>query len=381
LSARDLLQSLLRRRRFLVVAAAVPIVLAVLLLRTGLNARSDHAKPEPKPALTVTATMPEQVEWPVTVEASGAVAPWQEAVIGARIGGLPLAAVSADVGDVVRAGQVLARFDDATVRAEVAQAAAALAQAQANQRQAEVNSERARRLQGTGVMSVQEALQYTTLADTTQAQVKLQEAALAAAKLRLDYTRVVAPDDGVIASRSATLGAVSQSGGELFRLIRQQRLEWRAELTATQLQIVRPGMAASLTLPEGTVVTGRVRQVSPALDANTRLGIAYVDLDKAGDARAAMYVNGRITSAMRPALVVPGESVVIRDGRPYIFLLDADRVTRVAVTTGRRDTTRVEILSGLEAGKTLVARGAGFLNDGDTVRVAPAEAPIAKNAP
>lgn len=123
------------------------------------------------------------------VEASGAVAPWQEAIVGARIGGLPLARVLADVGDVVRAGQLLAQFDDGTVRARLAQSAAALAQAEANQRQAEVNSERAKRLQGTGVMSAQEALQYTTLADTSAAQVRLQEAALAAARLKLEYAR------------------------------------------------------------------------------------------------------------------------------------------------------------------------------------------------
>ena len=84
-----------------------------------------------------------------------------------------------------------------------------------------------------------------------------------------------------------------------------------------------------------------------------------------------MYVSGRIDLEQSPALVVPGESVVIRDGRSYVFTLQGNRVSQVAVTTGRRVNDRIEIVDGLDSGTRVAVRGAGFLNDGDVIAIAP----------
>jgi RND family efflux transporter MFP subunit len=336
------------------------------------NAKSDA--PAPRPALTVTAARAEVVTWPSSVETSGPVAAWQDAVIGARVAGLPLAEVRANVGDHVRRGQLLARFDDASPRAEMAQAEAALAQAIANARETAANRDRALKLKGSGALSDQSILQAVTQADASAAQVDSARAALAASKLRLEYTRVTAPDDGIVSARTATLGAVASAGGELFRLIRGGRLEWRAELTPTQLALVRPGLEVKLTLPDGSPASGRIRELAPALDPTSRLGVAYVDLEPGSQARAGMYAHGRIETSASPALTVPAESIVIRDGRSYVAQLDGDHVEFVAVTTGRREASRVEVLDHLVAGQPVAVRGAGFLGDGDLVRVAPADA-------
>lgn len=197
-------------------------------------------------------------------------------------------------------------------------------------------------------------------------------AGVTAARLTLEHTRILAPDDGVVASRSAMLGAVAGSGTELFRLIRRNRLEWRAELGAAQLGRVAPGMRARLTLPDGSTATGKLRQVAPALDGSSRLGIAYVDLDPGSHARAAMYASGRLEAGRRSVVTVPAESIVIRDGRSYVAALAGERVRMVAVETGSRRDERVEIVRGLAAGASVVARGAGFLQNDDLVRVAPA---------
>ena len=93
--------------------------------------------------MTVTSTTAETRDWPSVLEASGAILPWQEATVAARVAGLPLVEVRADVGDVVRRGQLLARYDDATVRADLARAEAALSQAQASAQAAEANRDRA----------------------------------------------------------------------------------------------------------------------------------------------------------------------------------------------------------------------------------------------
>ncbi len=133
------------------------------------------------------------------------------------------------------------------------------------------------------------------------AQLESAQARLHSQKLALDYTRVVAPDDGVISSRKATLGMVAAPGTELFRLVRQNRLDWRAELSRPQLAQVHIGDVASVQLVDGTTAHGKVRQVAPVLDENTRIGIAYVELDRTDDvststtARAGMYGSGTIT--------------------------------------------------------------------------------------
>jgi RND family efflux transporter MFP subunit len=352
----------------------IPLLLTLAAILAGAATQSacsaGKAKASaPRPAMTITAGRAEIVTWPSAIETSGNVAAWQEAVIGARLAGLPLAEVRVNVGDRVRRGELLARFDDASPRADLAQAEAAVNQALANARETASNRDRALRLKGSGALSEQSILQAETQADASAAQVESARAALAAAQLRLDYTRVTAPDDGVISSRTATLGAVTVAGGELFRLIRQGRLEWRAELTPSQLAAVHPGLVAELTLADGSTLAGKVRELAPALDATSRLGIAYVDLAPDARARAGLYVHGVIETSASPALTVPAASIVIRDGRSYLAALDGDRVELVPVTTGRRQGGRVEVLDHLNAGQRVAVRGAGFLGDGDLVRV------------
>ena len=348
--------------------------------------RADAAAAAARASLSVTSTQVRTQDWPVTVSASGTVAAWMEASIGARVTGLPLVEVLVNVGDRVRKGQMLARFDDVTVRSELDQLAAALAQAEAAVRQAEAgaaqanaNRDRALAIQDSGAISEQDVLQYTTLAATAQAQLAQAHAQVAqvtaqrtSTQLKLEFTRVTAPDDGVISARGATVGSVIQaagSGSELFRLIRKGRLEWRAELTASQLALVKPGTMVTLALPDGRSVAGRVRQLGPTLDPNTRLGIAYVDLGTDSHLLASMYLSGTLQFARRAALTVPAESVVIRDGRSYVLRLEGARARLSAVTVGRRQGSDIEVTSGVHNGEQVVVRGAGFLNDNELVQV------------
>jgi RND family efflux transporter MFP subunit len=311
------------------------------------------------PALTVTVTSAQRAIWSESVAASGVIAPWQEASVGAQIGGHQLTEVRVNIGDQVKRGQVLARFDTAMLRAEEAQLLA-------RYEQANVNSRRAADLQAAGAISDQEVLALAT-------EAKSATALLAAKQLELRYASVVAPDDGVISARTATLGAVASPGQELFRMIRKNRLEWRGELTAAQLEGVAAGQTINLQLPDGSQAQAKVRQIAPSMDTQSRLAIVYADLAPGSHARAGMYVNGEIALAETPALTVPAECVVVRDGRSYVVQLDdaaMPAVKLLAVTPGRRHDDAIEILSGLSGKERLVRRGAGFLNDGDVVQVA-----------
>ncbi len=327
-----------------------------------------------KAALTVTATQAQRSEVGSALGANGNIAAWQEAVVGAEANGLRLAEVRVNVGDVVRRGQVLATFAPDLIRADLAQSRAAVAEAEATLADAAANAQRARELQASGALSAQQINQLLTAERTAQARLESVRALAQTQQLRLAQTQVLAPDHGVISARSATVGAVVAPGTELFRLIRQGRLEWRAEVAANELAQLKVGQAVRVVTADGSAVAGKLRMVAPTVDAATRNGLVYVDLPQPGASsaglKAGMFARGEFDTGRRAALTLPQPAVLLRDGFSYVFKLGADnKVTQAKVEVGRRVGDRIEITAGLDAGVRVVASGAGFLADGDTVRV------------
>lgn len=363
-----------------VVAMALTSIFAAL---QGCGAKADKATPSATPALTVQIATASTVEWPEILQVSGPIVAWQEAIIGSEISGQRLVELRVNVGDRVKKGEVLARYNADTLQAEQAEL-------QAIWKQAEADRERAVALEGKGALSRQQIENYIN-------QAAVAKARLDAKNLQLRYATVVAPEDGIISARSATLGAIGTLGGELFRLIVNNRLEWRGELSAEQLSQVKAGQTVDLVLPDGSTAKAKIRQLSPSLNVQSRMATTYADISSGSSAHAGMYASGTIAMQTRPALVVPAVSVVVRDGRTYVFTVGAadasgsatapktdtskksgkvrdsgDAVYKVAqqlVTTGRHQGIDVEIAAGLKDGMRVVMQGAGFLNEGDTVRV------------
>lgn len=328
-----------------------------------------------KAALTVTVVPARAEPWPLTVQANGSIAAWQEAVIGAEAQGLRLVELRAQVGDRVAKGALLARLQSDTLTADLGVSRANLVEAQATLAEARANAERARQLQPSGAVSAQQVQQYLTGEATAQARVASAQARVAADEVRLAQTRILAPDAGVVSARSATLGSVVQPGTELFRLIRQSRLEWRAELPAGELARIRPGMAAELLIPGGQTLRGKVRLVAPTVDTSSRNGLVYVDLLQSGDAKPGMFARGQFAFGSAPAVSLPQTAVVMRDGFNYLLQVQPDqRLRQLKVEVGRRQGDRIEIKTTLPTGANFVAQGGGFLADGDRVRVVAAPA-------
>ena len=343
-------------------------------------------KSSPRPALTVTTVQPLQASLPVRLSANGSITAWQDAIVGSEVNGLRLTEVRVNVGDKVRAGQVLAVFALESVQAEVAQIRASLAEAEANALDAASNAEKARTLQASGALSEQQINQYMTAEKTAKARLEAARASLTVQQVRLRQTQLLAPDSGVISARTATVGAVVSAGTELFRLIRGGRLEWRAEVTSSELGRLSPGTSATILAANGVELKGRVRMVAPTVDPQTRSALVYVDLPSnvgklvgAGETavatqtsatvRAGMFARGEFDLGNSTALTIPQQSVVVRDGFSYVFVLLQDsHVRQVKVQTGRRLGERVEVSAGISPDAELVASGAGFLNDGDLVR-------------
>ena len=370
-----------------VIAAIAVLALGATAATLAVQAADDKAaKPEKsataasaaKAALTVTVVQAQKAELSTALSANGNVAAWQEAIVGAESNGMRLAEVRVNVGDVVRRGQVLATFAAEMAQADLAQSKAAVAEAEATLAEAGANAQRARDLQASGALSAQQINQYLTAERTAQARLDAVRASAKMQQLRLQQTQVLAADNGVISSRSATVGAVVPAGAELFRLIRGGRLEWRAEVAASELAQIRTGQPVRVTAAGGAPVQGKVRMVAPTVDAATRNGLVYVDLPQAGAIKAGMFARGEFETGSSSALTLPQSAVLLRDGFSYVFKLGADnKVAQAKVSVGRRVGDRIEITGGLDANARVVASGAGFLADGDTVRVVEAAAKTA----
>jgi RND family efflux transporter MFP subunit len=372
--------------------AASVITLAALVPFVGRSHAADGAKPAAtaKPALTVALVQPKSSMLTIKLAANGSVAAWQEASVGAEANGLRVAELHAQVGDTVKRGQLLASFAAESVQADVALARAAVAEAQANAAEAAANADRARAVQGSGAISAQQVNQYLTQEQTAKARVESAKAQLDSQLLRLRNTQLLAPDAGVISARTATLGSVVGAGTEMFKLIRQGRLEWRGEVTSAELGRITTGTSVLVTAPSGAQMKGKVRSLAPTVDAATRNGLVYVDLPSAEKGAApsvaasfkpGMYARGEFELGSSGGLTVPQSAVVVRDGFSYVARVGVDnRVAQVKVRTGRIVGDQIEIQSGVKPEDKLVASGGSFLSDGDLVKVVNGAAASAKPA-
>lgn len=371
-----------RRAALVLATLALALVAAAtiaLLPREHMDPGVDGASTRQAAATSVTVSSVVVRSWPRVVEANGTIQAWQEASIGTLVGGLRIIDVAADVGDRVSKGQTLARFDLEAVRAELAARAADLEGARAVTARADADAERATRLAPDGAVSQQDLLQSRTVAATSRAQFVAAQAHLESQALQMRQGVVVALDDGVISTRTATLGAVPPAGQELFRLIRRGRMQWLGEVDARWLSAVQVGQDVRLRLPDDSSASGRVARIAPSVSAQSRLGVVVVDIGPGSSARAGMFVSGVVEMSNAPALVVPAQCVVLRDGHEMVALIEGrEGVAKVAlrrVSTGRRQDDEVEIVTGVKTGERVVVRGAGFLGDGDLVKVTNASAP------
>jgi RND family efflux transporter MFP subunit len=275
----------------------------------------------------------------------------------------------------VRRGQRLLLLSQESVKANRNQQLANVAKAKASHEEALANAERARKVMGSGALSEQQITQYVLAEKSAKAALQGAEAALQAEEVRLKQTEILAVDEGTVSARSATLGSVVQPGVELLRLVRQNRLEWRAELTAEQLLTVQNGQKARLALADGRQLAGEVRIVAPTLDNTTRKALAYIDLPKESPARAGMFAQGEIIIGIKEALTVPQSAIVLRDGNHYLFVVPGTEqggvqsVDQLKISTGRHLGERVEVTSVLPLTTRIIASGGAFLKQGDRVQL------------
>lgn len=342
------------------------LAMALLAVLAGCGGEATEEAAQP-PAVTAEAPRLQQVARSLRV--SGPVAAYEEMQLGVELNGLRVTALNVDVGQQVRAGQVLLTLDHRTLDSELAQARASMQEAEAALALARANYSRAETLAARQLISASQLDELRALRIQAEAQLATARARRDAAQLQRAFAELRAPADGIVSRRMVQPGQVVAAGTELLRLIRDGRLEWRAELPERQLALVEVGNPVELAY-QGSTISGRVRAVSPGVDAESRTGTLYVDLPEPGPLKAGVYLEGRIVTGSGQALMLPSEAVVQRDGHAYVFVLDDGQVVqRRRVRTGLAEAGRIEIVEGLEPGRQVVVKGAGFLGEGDRVRV------------
>ncbi|MFD0988292.1 efflux RND transporter periplasmic adaptor subunit [Methyloligella solikamskensis] len=311
------------------------------------------------------------------VTATGTVSAWREMPIGAETSGLAVVAVDVDEGDRVRKGQRLAKLNDALLKAQIAQQEAAIAEAEAALANARSDLDRANRV-SKGVLTEQATEERATLVKTRAAKLDAANAQLDHLQAQLAQTEIVSPTDAIVAERTITLGQVVQGGAELFRLIRDGRLEVAARIAEADLAKVQPGQTVTVIGPSGGRYKAEVRLVAERVDEDTRLGTAYVALPPGTPLKMGMFARVEIETGAEVAIAVPQKALVWREGKAGAFVVAEDgRVAFTPVTIAKQSGDAVEIAEGLKLGQRIVVNGAGLLNDGDRVRakLAAAEEP------
>ncbi len=265
------------------------VLVAAVLVYAFLNPIMEQAA---GPALSISLTNPAQHDCSETVSASGWLKPWQEAVITSEANGR-VTEVLVDLGSVVTKGQTLVRLSQDSVLADVRKYEAAVATARADLAKANAAADRVRQLRVSGGLSEEKSAEILEDEQIAIANLASEEAALASERVKLAQTTIKAVDDGVITARSTELGATVSAGTVLFRLVRQQRIEWQAEVPARYLSRIAEGLGVDIDIPDDHSIEGKVRLVAPSVSADTQ-AIVYVAFPPDVHPRAGLYVTGHI---------------------------------------------------------------------------------------
>ena len=329
---------------------------------------------------------------------TGTIEPVEEAYVQPQVEGLRIETLKKDVGDAVKAGDVLATLSSdslvleksrlqanrAKAEAVTAQLKAQLAEAKANEAEAIRQAERAEKLVKSKAISVSQAEQLRATATAASARVNSADQAILANEadvkvvdaqiddidLRLARTDIKAPVDGVISMKNAKIGSIAAGAGNpLFTIIRDNAIELRGDVAEGDLLKLQPGQVVHMSVAgTSTKVDGKVRMIDPMINATTRLGTVKISIDDASVARIGMYASAEVVVSERNVLTLPLTSVTTEDGATIVRLVDGNGVVKLTkVKTGVQDGDFVEIESGLKAKDIVVEKAGAYVRDGDRV--------------
>lgn len=375
------------------------------------------------PALTVTTESIQQKDISRTLNVTGSLAAWDMLSVKSPANGLKLLDIYVESGDYVKKGQLLVRLDDSMILAQLQSARARLAnvqaqlqkakkpnrsqevetqkalidQIEASLKNAKDNMERFASLNKQGAVSKADYDLRKTTYDTNEAQLRQAQerlslmlegsrkedisiaessvadsmAQIAQLNVQLNQTKIYAPDDGLIMERFAKLGDVSSSAMNLFTMVRKNRFELQAKVPETDLKNIKVGGTVTITSDanEKLKTTGKVRQIGPLVDQNTRQAIVKIDVDYKKGMLTGQFMKGEISLGKVNSFVVPAKAILNTEGISKIFVVKDSMAILKTIKTGANSGDFIEVKSGLSDKDKIIVNGVGFLRDGDTVKV------------
>lgn len=376
------------------------------------------------PALTVATQKVSFKEIEKKLNVTGSIAAWDMINLKSTSNGLKIIDIYAESGDYVKKGQLLVKFDDSMLLAQLKSSKARLINAeaqlskiknpnrnqdleaqkasidqiQANLDNAKSNMDRFDQLYKQGAVSKADFDLRKTTYDTTEAQlrqakerlslmvegsrsedIKIAESSVSDVKaqieqlnVQLGQTKIYAPDDGLIMERFVKLGDVSSSAVNLFTIVRKNRFEFQAKVPEIDIKNLKVGDIVNVTSDANKLLKtkGSIRQIGPGIEQASRQTIVKIDVDYVKGLQTGQFVTGEVNIGKSKSITVPNKSIVNIDGMNKIFIVDEKSiVTSKTVMTGERTKDFVQILSGLNDKEQIITEGAGFLKDGDFVKV------------
>jgi RND family efflux transporter MFP subunit len=357
----------------LLLASAVLVALAL----GGCGRRESEAEPAGRdPTVNIT---PDNIAIVVrdTIQSgpqiAGTLTPERLATIRAEVGG-SVVQTFAEKGQTVQRGAALLRIEDAALREAELSARSGVRSAQQAAQVAKRNAERAETLAKAGAIAEREVEQARSSATAAEAALADATARLTLAQQQLGHTQVRAPFTGVIVDKPVSAGDVVSPGGALYTITDPSRMKLEATVAAAQLSALRVGAPVNFVVQgyPGRIFTGRVERINPIADPSTRQIGVYVAIPNTGGALiGGTYAEGLVGSQRHAALIVPFNALDLTSATPTAVRLKNGKVETVTVQVGTRDeqNERVEIVSGVAPGDTLLIGAAQGISAGTPVRV------------
>ncbi len=334
--------------------------------------QTNNSEQQKTVVMMVEAATPIPVEVTETLDATGIIHAKDTAEVSGKLTGTTIEKVLVDVGDTVKAGQVLAVLDSQALKDALIQAEADLALSHANLKKAEADLARVKPLLKIDAISRQEVDNYRTILAQTKATITSNEARLNNAKTNLKNTLIVAPVSGIISSKTAEVGLLV-NGSSLFSIIKNGQLEWRAVIDPKDASKLSGGQSAVLALNNDESITGKLSHLSPTADNSHQL-IAHVLLPNNKKIKAGMYQAGQFILSFEQKLALPVSAVMTTDGYDYVWVLHPNTsqntytVKRAKITTHNRIGDK--IVAEIDKNAIVVAKSTSFLSENDIVGVA-----------
>lgn len=366
------------KRRWLPIAVGAGIVLAVLALWLSMHEKPAAGGDAAAQAIpTVSIISPGQSAVERTVSATGSLAARVEMPVGVVGEGGEVRQVLVQPGDRVRAGQTLAVIERSVQTEQARSLAAQIEVARADAKLAQAQLDRAKALVSRGFISQADIDQRTATRDAALARVNVATAQLAEQRARNGRLDIRAPAAGLVLTRDVEPGQIVGSGsGVLFRMARDGEMEMLAQVSEGDLATLRPGNSAMVKPVGGSdQFAGRVWQVAPVIDPQTRQGIARIAIAYNPAIRPGGFASATITSGSGQSPVLP-ESAVQNDARGnFVYIVNgSDQVERRDITVGQVSDAGVSVTHGLTGRERIVETAGAFLTPGQKVKPAPRKA-------